>query len=589
MLIFLFKVLIAIIIGFLTINLALFIWRVLTPFARMYYKDSYGNKSYFGYLRNTASSNDAKIIDSGRVIGDKEIGDTTNDGKIFAKTNNQYLGYVNLSGEIFDKNNQKIAECNPNGKRDWRYLWLMHRTEVEYVYNTNKQNTGYCTESLRFGQRKTSEITLLAKSAAALVLFEDYIHAEEGKRAEASTGASDLAFPAAILFTICYVGIYFLMTHYQMFPALGVMLSYVAGMLVIYFLIWWTLYMIKTDFAYRNVSFSVILSLINRNTGIKGWNFWLTLLSVAGIVSCIWIHGYVFVPLFVVILIGTAVNWIKQTSAPWEVLQPSNSVWIPKKRETNREKVKTYGHTQQTTTKTIVRKEFKWEIPDLNIADADKKFDVELYKEDFDDANPEIREKNPFYGKDANGKENWQNAVGDLHTSIQTILKGSNTITENTEEKALLKIINSAYNICNKYHLADYELYELLLSFCQNEILYKLDEESAPILKAKEYVRFPIENLYDKEGDCDCKASLAYGLFKLLKVDVRFAIVTSKDDGGKHAAILVKKDTGKVKLPNKFSASIPGFPDYAYCEATGSGWEFGAIPADIDVNTIEVI
>lgn len=588
MLILLLKILIVIVLSFLTINLAMFIWRVLTPFARIYYRDVNNHISYFGYIRNSLNSNDAKIFDIGRVVGDKEVGFATNDGMIYAKSNGTFLGSVNLNGEIFDKNNIKIAECDPNGKRSWRYLWLIHRTEVYYIEGLNKQNTGFCTESLRFGMRKTSQINLLTKSAAALVLFEDYIHAEEGQRAELSVGASDLAFLAAILFAIFFSVFSLIMKNYLMFPFLGEMISYVAGMLFIYFLIWWSLFMVKTDFANRNISFSILLNLINRNTGIKMWNYWLTFLAALGLISSIYIHGYLFVPLFLVILIGTVVNWIYVTSAPWDVLEPCSNVWFPQKRETNYEKVKSYGHFQNPS-KTVVRKTFTWNINNLNLSEIDKSFELEFYKEDFEDSMPAIRMKNPFYGKDSSGHENWNSAIKDLKKSIQTVLNGADSAIEKTEKICLLKIINSAYHICNKYHLADYELYELLLDFCQEQIVYTLDVDSSPVLNAVEYVRFPIENLYDKEGDCDCKASLAYGLFKLMNVDVKFIILRSKENDTKHAAVLVKKDTGKIRLPNKYIASIPHLPDYVFCEATSSGWQIGDLPEDFNLDSIEVI
>ena len=589
MLFFLLKILVAIIIGFLTINLALFIWRVITPFARMYYRDPSKRKSYFGYVRKTTSSDDSKIIDAGRIIGNKEIGLATKDGKIELSKNNEYLGYVNTRGEIFDKNNNLVAKCNPNGSRTWKDLWLMHRTEVEFVNNSATQNTGYCTVSLKFGSSKTSQVTLLAKAAAALALLEDYIILEEGQRLETGTGAKDLAFPAALLYVGLFSVISMLMMYYKMFPALGDMLSYVASMLVVYFLLWWTLYLIKTDFANRNVSFSMFLNLLNRNTGIIGWNFWLIIFAVAGLVSSILIHGYIFVPLFLVILIGTGVNFAYVSAAEWPVLQPGNNVWKPEKRESNREKVKTISPVQ--TTKTIVKRIFSWDLDTFNIVKDPKDIcTVTMYKEDFEDPKPEMREKNPFFGTDATGNENWKTAIQDMDKSVKTVLDGSDILlTEKTEKNALLDIINSAYKICNTYNLADYELYELLLSFCQTGITYVLDENSKPIKKAGEYVRFASESLYDQQGDCDCKAALAFKLFEQLGVEVKFAIVTIKNDGGRHAAILVKKDTGNVKLPNKFKVSIPNFPDFAYCEATDKGWAFGVIPEEVDIDSIVVI
>jgi len=604
---FLFNILIWIIIGFLTINLALFIWRIITPFARMYYSNVNGKKSYFGYIwKNTKGK--YEIIDSGKIIGNKSIGfvETTND-KAWVKlvrnnntsgyNNCDSLGYVTRTGDIFDSKDVLIAKCDVTGYRSWRYLWLMHRTKVNLM-NGNKKteiSVGHCTESLRFGHTKKSQISLLAKAAATLVLCEDYIIAEEDNRNEEGVGAKDLAFPASILYVIFFSVISMLMMYYQMFPALGEIISYVGGMLVVYLVIWWTLFMLKTDFANRNVSFSNTLNLINRNTGIRSWNVWLILLSVLGLLSSIIIHGYVFVPLFVVVLIGVIINVFTFSAAPWKILQPSSNLWQPKDpndRKTNREKVKTITPGQQTTvTKTIVKRKFVWDLTNFNVNNDSNSDTIELqfYKEDFEDANPEIRKRNPFFGQTSSGTENWKTAVVNIEKSIKEVLKGSDSVVETSEKDALNTIINSASLMCNKYNLSDFELYELLLHFCQSEINYKKDEESTPINKAGEYVRFPAESLYDIEGDCDCKSALAYKLFDQLGVEVKFAIVNIKDGTRRHAGILIKKDTGKVKLPPKFKVNIPKHPDFAYCEATGVGWEIGVLPPDIDIDSIQVI
>lgn len=610
-----------IIAGFLIINLALFIWRIITPFARMYYKDVNGRKRYFGYIRKDPSGV-FEIIDAGRIIGDKKIGVVevvSGQGKVKLYQHSSSgggnilneLGYVDKNGGIYDISGNLIAKCDPVGKRSWLDLWLIHRTNVEYVYNGATLNTGFCTQSLRFGTPKAGEITMLAKAAAALVLCEDYLVDNDEQRADAGAGSRDLALPAAILYLIGFSIFSPMMMSYKLFPGLGEILSYLGGMLVIYFILWWTLYLIKTDFANRNVSFSMILNLINRNTGISSWNFWLVLLSIIGLISSTLIQGYIFVPLFIVALIGVIVNWTSFTGAPWQVRQPGSSLWRPEKKKSNKEKVKTLSPTLTLTTKTIVKRVFSWDLKSFNVVNdpLKDKVEVEFYKEDFETVipapsqnlppsgspvpivspSPEVRNKNPFFGNDASGKENWENAVADLTNSINLVLKGSDGLNDTTERDALDKIINSAYSICQNYGLADFELYELLLHFCQTEIIYKLDENSTPINNAEEYVRFAAESLYDQEGDCDCKASLAYKLFERLGLDVKFAIVSNKDSAGKHAGILVKKDGGKITLPPAFKANIPGYPDYAYCEATGLGWEFGEIPESVDINSITVV
>jgi hypothetical protein len=606
MIFFLFKILALITFVFIVINFSLFIWRIMTPYGRMYYRNVYGQKSYFGYVRKS-STGEFVITDAGRMVGDKKIGViTTENNKSIIKLKqknlsdgNYYykdLGYVNPDGDIFNQNDELIAQCDPFGVRDWRYFWLMHKTEVYFVAQDNNQddnkiNTGHCTESLRFGYRKTSSMPLLAKAAAALVLCENYIVAEEENRVVTNTSYKDLAFPASITYTALFVIISPIMIYYNMFPVIGEMLSYVFGMLVVYFLIWWTLYMIKTDFANRNISFGAMLNLINRNTGINSWNFWLIFFSVLGLISSVFIHGYIYMPLFIVLLIGTIVNKVTFTAAGWKINEPNTIILKPKKKDSNRNKIKLISPTQPQTQqdKTEVKNSYSIDLNKFGIDNASKNVEVSFYKEDFEDEKTGIRLNNPFYGKDDEGNEKWKDAMKNLESNAKIVLKGLES-DEIKEEDALDVIINSISDLCQDYNLSDFEMLELILEFCQKQIKYKLDEESEPIGKADEYLRFSIETLFDKEGDCDCKAILAYKFFERLNIDVKFAIVSFNDDKpSKHAGVLIKKDTGTFRLSPKFKISIPNYPDYAYCEVSSEGWVIGAIPHDIVLDDIKTI
>ena len=179
-----------------------------------------------------------------------------------------------------------------------------------------------------------------------------------------------------------------------------------------------------------------------------------------------------------------------------------------------------------------------------------------------------LREQNPFvnYGRDGNTYAmNVRTIFGLLGTDAD-YTQQVNTIAEYVREEA------------RRAGLTEMETVQFALNFVQGpNIEYRLDEECESIGFAKEYMRFPDEVLYDKEGDCDCKSSLASALFMALGYDVIFLI----SDKLKHAAVGVElreewlQHVGVADL----STVVREFNGkrYLYCETTGEGNWMGRI------------
>ena len=143
-----------------------------------------------------------------------------------------------------------------------------------------------------------------------------------------------------------------------------------------------------------------------------------------------------------------------------------------------------------------------------------------------------------------------------------------------------------------KYNLPQYEMFNLVTNFCQYQINYKLDGESTKIGQdIQEYVRFPIESLFDQEGDCDCYAALAFKIFKNLNLgtdDVKYA-VADVVGVGKHAFLLVKQDGTLPLAPNIETLNVPGLSGkYAFCEATTRGWHLG-LNSSVNLDNIKIV
>ena len=104
-----------------------------------------------------------------------------------------------------------------------------------------------------------------------------------------------------------------------------------------------------------------------------------------------------------------------------------------------------------------------------------------------------------------------------------------------------------------------------------------MDEEGHETGGNHEYARFPGEQLYDKRGDCDCKAGLAAALFR--NAGYKVAYVTSRS----HAAIAVACPKEWFRYYNTrslFGNDKKALIDkdglyYYFCETTSDSFRIG--------------
>lgn len=193
----------------------------------------------------------------------------------------------------------------------------------------------------------------------------------------------------------------------------------------------------------------------------------------------------------------------------------------------------------------------------------------------------ELRSRNPFntYGQDGNTYAQNVQSIFQYLKSNPAKMSGVRQVADYIRET-----INAAgYPELDKLQFA--------LDFAQEpNIKYVVDEQSAPIEFAKEYMRFPEEVLYDKEGDCDCKSSLTAALFLSLGYKVIFMI----SEKLKHAAIGVEcKDSAwltqiRSANPNDVVRDHNGTL-YLYCETTGDGYHIGQIKENESIQDFETI
>lgn len=120
-----------------------------------------------------------------------------------------------------------------------------------------------------------------------------------------------------------------------------------------------------------------------------------------------------------------------------------------------------------------------------------------------------------------------------------------------------------------------YDEIMLTAAFVQQNIPYAHDVDS----KGREYWRYPIETLYDLEGDCDCKALLLAAVLVALGYDC--VILLSSDPA--HLAVGVG---GLPALPGVY-ANFKG-NEYYYLESAASGWIIGELPGDMRMDDFKI-
>ena len=623
----------------------------------IFYISSGGIVGYFGSLKKNkvTEKNEFKVSNKSSFL-DGLAGNVVNDNAgaavhLIKSSDSQYYnigdkkGHVDVKGDIFDLDNKVIAHCDPIGKR-WfglfskilpgiillifgiiSYLfdgfglfnksqslifiylgvayillgfviaYFTFKTDV-YVVDSNGQvsqeKLGYTVE-LRFSQKEP--INQMTKAAACLALYEEEAIAFENETGVLpSVSAKDLAFPAMLVYVMFFGVFSSFFLNYQLSPTIGIILSYSISMVLVYAVLWWFLHMIKTDLGNQNLTFIPLLQLINRNTGITGWNTFLILISALGILFTLFVNvgagGYVLFPLFFVVCFATIYNQAVFPAQSWKLKSAVADI-VKQDNQTRRSR----NQVVVPPTKLKVIK-YEWDLAKISNLITDEKIIIEgQFDVDHYEGPATIRNNNPFFGSetDPSGQsipkwrkvwifDNSQNPPVPISINFEEFFKMINIVTNESPDQGqdvlIKKIIDSCRDVIVKYNLPQYEMFNLVTNFCQYQINYRLDGESTKIGRdVQEYVRFPIESLFDQEGDCDCYAALAFKLFKSLNLgadDVKYA-VADVVGVGKHAFLLVKQDGVLPLAPNIETLSIPGLSGkYAFCEATTRGWDIGS-------------
>lgn len=545
---------------------------------KLYLYDESGRKRFWGYLKYSKTKNVYSVYGPSGKWREGRIGEVQvkADGLAWVRcwkngdTPDELpyeVGYANLQGEVFTSDHQRIGYAgqtaghpDPEGVTDWRELYLRRRADIflcqvpggsvcnEGGGESNQpplpdKRFGHCIETGRFGPRRPDEYTLIARSAAFLLLYHknNFFKPAEEERTVGFYAWGDTALLSSVVFMAIYGLFYLISPQYILFPFIGERLSFIAAMLLAFLLVWTAVREVKIELSLNEQPVGWWLALFNSNVGLSGYNWLIQVFSFAGLLLSTFAFGGDFAPLMLALWIGITVNERTYPRKIWEV--QTRFVYLP---DTTLVAPSDEGE--------VVRS-YEWEL-DSRSGKAVQTFLQLRFKEE--EIN-RLRAENPF------------RQGNDFYNHIDRMLAYP------TDRQHLAIINQHIARLSDENKLTLLESIQFILDFVQEpNIQYKKDDESTSF---EEYVRFPDETLFDKAGDCDCKAMLAAVLFRDAGLRVLYLVSDT------HAAVAVEcrpEWFGGWDNPMLSEGLIVHEGrHYYFCETTGDRFRVGDINGKI--------
>ena len=500
-------------------------------------------------------------------------------------------GWVDLAGNIYGVSGLRLGYITDekgkpgiSGSGRWYELWLRKHS---YVYScpalaseggsgelAQDRLLGKVIETGRIGKAKPNAYTVTARAAGFLLLYKDRQpkpSSEDSMREK--TTWNDTALPSTLLFTIIY-GLFFLTgTGKMSFPALGEQIGFIAAMLLVFAIIWTILRQIKIEASLEGKSFDNFLMLINRNTGVGGMNNWIILTAAASLLVSIFIYGSDFIPLQAAILFGVWMNRKYITREPWKLEDnEGGDAELPEWTDGEDDSDDSDGEEDgdgdgdgddDSSEKEVVERHYEWELDPLF-----RQLDGELTLKFNPSKIAALRNANPFR----------------LNPNRRHITNAAELLDSCKDNAKVHRILQYISDVAKKNGLSELERMQFILDFVQSpNIPYEYDEKCDEIGNPRDYARYPDETLYDRRGDCDCKAVLASILFR--EAGYKTAYVTTPTHAATAVAFKNQSASDLVTMAEKSLLTKDGYM-YFFCETTGDRFRIGDL-GDVTKESIE--
>lgn len=349
------------------------------------------------------------------------------------------------------------------------------------------------------------------------------------------------------LFLLYFLPLRFYLEKKVLFPVLGARVSFLILALFIYLLIFLILGIIKQFYEFLFPSFPLWSREISRRTGIFSFEFWAFRFSLLAFLFFLVVDTSL-IPLS--LAAALAFGYLLTIPIPLRPVGSSREVHIapfPAQRDTpefsDAERAGKFAEGEK------VEQVFEWEFSPSFGSTFSGRMQVALNKRRYE----EYAYNNPF-----------RKGTPLSHNYNLFITRGI------TDEVA--QVASNFLAISQEQGFSTFQEISNILAFVQ-AIPFKSDQET----KGKKYLRFPLETLYEKKGDADCKAILFAAILKCIGYEVLVL------EGSQTIAIAV---AGAQGVPGRFF-DYQG-RRYYYCETSSTGWKIGEIPPDLSEDQFKV-
>lgn len=555
--------------------------RLMSARTNIYYLKQNGKFIQEGFVKYNSIKDRFNGYDITRDFADQKISEiqVADDGKAWVRlkkenqdfSNPQFenIGYIDIACNIYDKNHCKVGYIGNvqgmpgmEGKRKWYELFLrchsyvfLYAQQEEICSNAGEppqENPpagkpqdvciGKCIQTGRFRKTHQNEYSELGRAAALLLLYQKV--KDKKPKSETSTAQiyewADTALISTLIFTAIYGIFYFTSFDVKYIPVLG-SLGHAPSMIVLFLIIWVLIRQVKIEQMLNGKPVNHFLMLLNRNTGVNGIGNLISICLAISLFISFYFRDEAFVPLQLVMLAGITINKKFITKSRWQV----NDKFLVLPPED-------FEDEEDTANK--IAREYQWQL-DSDYSTSHGELQLYFSQAEIDD----LRGRNPFRTE----------ASRSFSENIRQLFK------EPVDENHLKRINHYIKKKAYEENLSELEAMQFILDFAQEpNIKYILDEES-PETGGVEYARYPVETLFDKRGDCDCKAVLAAALFR--NAGYKTAYVTSHN----HAAIAVAcpkewfQYTSSNFFENNDAITDKNGQFYYFCETTGDNFRIG--------------
>ncbi len=406
-------------------------------------------------------------------------------------------------------------------------------------------------------------ITLEARAAAFAAMYNQDGEAYSEHLASSAYSWKDTALFTSVVYALVFLVIYFVNVGILEYPLLGNDFKAILIFTAFFFVFWALVRACKIFSIESGRSWQPFFNLFNKSLGLKKVDLFILILSFIALPLSFFKFDMDFIPLFLALLLGTGINrMLGRNGRKWDVANPL----APDQDDADEEELYDKKTSLLNKPEGDVPVEYNWKLQPFDSA-AELEFQVAFWydREQVDSQ----RLMNPFYME--NPRLRNRPSVFKAY-----VAKMVDMVKNRTDFNLHLRyVIQEMDRLAGKYGLTEADRLQQVLDFVQQAIAYVKDDESKTISKPYIYVRFPDETLFDREGDCNCKAFLAASMYYMMGLDVVYASSTTLG----HTVIGVKLgqeilDACGIEAGNDNVLEYNN-QRYILCETTHGGFRIG--------------